>query len=123
MSTQSAPLLLTPGVSEEDFAQALSQFAAAVGAEHVLTSEEQLAEFRDPFAFTTWDDYIASAVVMPESVEEVQEVVQIANRLRIPLWTHGCGMNNGYGGPAPRVKGSVILSLRRMNRVLEIDED
>ena len=33
------------------------------------------------------------------------------------------GMNNGYGGPAPRVKGSVIVSLRRMNRVLEINED
>ena len=32
-------------------------------------------------------------------------------------------MNNGYGGPAPRLNGSVLVSLRRMNRVLEIDED
>ncbi len=123
MSTRSAPVLLPPGVSEEDFAQALSELSAAVGAEHVLTSEEDLAGFRDPFAFPTWDDYLASAVVMPESVEEVQEIVRLANRRRIPLWTHGAGMNNGYGGPAPRVKGSVIVSLRRMNRVLEIDED
>ena len=44
-------------------------------------------------------------------------------RAKVPLWTHGTGMNNGYGGPAPRVKGSVIVSLRRMNRVLEINED
>ena len=41
----------------------------------------------------------------------------------MPLWTHGAGRNNGYGGPAPRVKGSVIVSLRRMNRVLEINEE
>ena len=31
--------------------------------------------------------------------------------------------NNGYGGPAPRVRGSVIVSLRNMNRVLEINEE
>ncbi len=123
-STRSdAPVLLPPGVTEEAFAAAREQFAAAVGAEHVLWSAEELAEFRDPFAFATWDEYTGSAVVMPQSVEEVQEVVRIANRLRIPLWVHGQGRNNGYGGPAPRLRGSVILSLRRMNRVLEIDED
>ena len=32
-------------------------------------------------------------------------------------------MNNGYGGPAPRVEGSVLVELRKMNRVLEVDED
>jgi len=31
-------------------------------------SDEDLREFRDPFAFATWDDYTASAVVMPETV-------------------------------------------------------
>ena len=32
-------------------------------------------------------------------------------------------MNNGYGGPAPRLDGSVIVSLRNMDKVLEIDEE
>jgi 4-cresol dehydrogenase (hydroxylating) len=89
----------------------------------LLTSDDDLREFRDPFAHGTWDDYTASAVVMPETVEEVQEVVRIANRHGIKLWTHGQGRNNGYGGPAPRVKGSVVVSLRNMNQVLEINED
>jgi 4-cresol dehydrogenase (hydroxylating) len=89
----------------------------------LLTSDDDLREFRDPFAHSTWDDYTASAVVMPEAVEQVQEVVRIANRHGVPLWTHGQGRNNGYGGPAPRVKGPVILSLRNMNRVLEINEE
>jgi 4-cresol dehydrogenase (hydroxylating) flavoprotein subunit len=115
--------LLPPGVSESDFDRAVEGFTATLGSERVLTSEGDLTEFRDPFSFSTWDDYLASAVVMPETVEEIQEVVRIANERRIPLWTHAAGMNNGYGGPAPRLKGSVIVSLRRMNRVLEINED
>ena len=45
------------------------------------------------------------------------------NRRELPLWTNSQGRNNGYGGPAPRVKGSVIVSLKRMNRVLEINEE
>ena len=41
----------------------------------------------------------------------------------MPLWPLGQGRNNGYGGPAPRVRGSVIVSMREMNRVLEINEE
>ena len=110
-------------VSAGDLSRALDGFTAAVGADRVLTDEADLREFRDPFAYESWDDYTASAVVMPETVEEIQEIVRVANQHKIPLWTHGTGRNNGYGGPAPRVRGSVILSLRRMNRVLEIDEE
>ncbi len=44
---------------------ALDGFRASVGAEHVLTDDEQLREFRDPYWFAGWDDYEASAVVQP----------------------------------------------------------
>jgi 4-cresol dehydrogenase (hydroxylating) len=115
--------VLSPGVSEQQLSRALDGFAAAVGAAHVLTDEADLREFRDPFAYPTWDDYTASAVVMPETAEEIQEIVRVANEEKVPLWTIGQGRNNGYGGPAPRVRGSVIVCLRRMNRVLEINEE
>jgi 4-cresol dehydrogenase (hydroxylating) len=120
---QAATRPLPPGFSEADFARAIDGFAAALGSDRVRTTDEELREFRDPFAHATWDDYTASAVVMPTTVEEVQAVLGVANEHRIPLWTHGTGRNNGYGGPAPRVRGSVIVSLRDMNRVLEIDEE
>ena len=70
----------------------------------MIADEDELREFRDPFAFATWDDYTASAVLMPETVEEIQEIVRIANEHAVPLWTHATGMNNGYGGPAPRAE-------------------
>ena len=89
----------------------------------VLTDDDTLREFRDPFAHETWDDYVAAAVLMPTTVEQIQAIVRIANEHKVPLWTHSTGRNNGYGGPAPRVAGSVIVSLRNMNRVLEINEE
>ena len=115
--------MLSPQVSEESLSAALDAFRSALGPHAVHAGEDELREFRDPFAHTTWDDYTASAVLMPQTVEEIQQIVRIANEHKVPLWTHGTGMNNGYGGPAPRVKGSVIVSLRRMNRVLEINEE
>ncbi len=91
--------VLSPQLSERDVSRAIDAFTAALGSDKVLTDEASLREFRDPFAYETWDDYTASAVVMPTTVEEIQEVVRIANECKVPLWTHGQGRNNGYGGP------------------------
>ena len=95
---------LPPGVSEAGFARAIDAFTAALGADKVLSSDADLREFRDPFQHATWDAYTASAIVMPTTVEEIQEVLRVANEHKVPLWTHGTGRNNGYGGPAPRVQ-------------------
>ena len=83
--------VLSPKISE----LALDGFRAALGAEAVLTGEEELRDFRDPFAFPAWDEYTASAVLMPQTVEEIQQVVRVANEHKVPLWTHSTGMNNG----------------------------
>jgi 4-cresol dehydrogenase (hydroxylating) flavoprotein subunit len=115
--------MVPPAVSEHDLTAALEEFGGLLGSDRVVSNEDGLREWRDPFQHASWDEYTASAAVMPETVEEVQEVVRIAGRHGVPLWTLGQGRNNGYGGPAPRVRGSVIVSLRNMNRVLEINEE
>lgn len=115
--------VLPPGLTAADFTAALRAFAGALGDGAVLRSAEEAGEFRDPYAFASWDEHWPSAVLMPGSVEEVQEVVRIAGRYRVPLWTNSMGKNNAYGGGAPRLRGSVVLSLRRMNRILEINEE
>jgi 4-cresol dehydrogenase (hydroxylating) flavoprotein subunit len=115
--------VLPPGLSESEFDRVLDALGAAVGSEHVLTDSEATREFRDPFWYASWDDFEASAVVQPESVEEVQAIVRIANEHKVPIWISGVGKNNGYGGSSPRVRGSVVVNMLRMNRVLEIDEE
>jgi 4-cresol dehydrogenase (hydroxylating) len=114
-----------PGVSEADFAEALKQFAAAVGPQWVITDADDVATYKDAYS-PFWgeaDEKVASAAVAPGSVEEVQAVLAVANRYRIPLYTISTGRNLAYGGSAPVYSGSVVLDLKRMNRVIEVSEE
>ncbi|WP_031304616.1 FAD-binding protein, partial [Sphingobium quisquiliarum] len=108
-------LPLPPQVSAADFKQALEQFAQAVGSQWVFTSEEDVMLYRDAYS-PLWDEpdeLIPSAAVAPSTVEEVQAVVRIANRFKVPLYTISTGMNLGYGGSSPNLRGSVIVDLKR----------
>jgi len=115
--------MTVPRVDEAAAAAAVSACVRALGAENVLTSVEDLRSYRDPYAYRGSDENTGSAVVTPRSVEDVQEVVRIANEFRVPLWTFGQGRNYAYGGPAPRVRGSILVSMREMKRVLEVDDE
>lgn len=116
--------ILPPGLSQRDFNAAVDAFAAVVGRDWVLTSDDDLLPYRDSFS-TVWDtpeERRASAAVAPTEVEQVQAIVRIAGRYGIPLFPISTGKNFGYGGPSPNVTGSVVLDLKRMNRVLEVDD-
>ena len=110
------------GVSTAQVERALDAMRREVGSEWVHTGEAAL-EFRDPFWPSAWDQYESSAVVQPDTVEQVQAVLRIATEHGVPIWTVSTGRNNGLGGGSPRVKGSIVVNLRRMNRILEINAD
>jgi 4-cresol dehydrogenase (hydroxylating) len=101
---------------------AIAAMEAVLGAEHVLTDPTAMADYGDPFA-PPGEWYHPGAVLLPGSVEEIQAVLRIANEHGTPVWASSQGRNKGYGGGAPRVSGSFALSLRRMNRVIEVDEE
>ncbi len=113
-----------PGIASEIFTKALQEFAAAVGDEWVFTTQEDVDLYRDAYSPLRGlpDDRTASASVAPGTAKEVQAVVRIANRHGIPLYTISTGKNLGYGGAAPAYSGSVILDLKRMNRIIEVDD-
>ena len=117
--------ILPPGVSSVDFASALGQLAAAIGKDWVLTSDEDLKPYRDHYSPVPLvdDELIPSAAVGPNAVEQVQAIVRIANRFKIPLYPISTGKNFAYGGPAPNLRGSVVVDLKRMNRVLEVNAE
>lgn len=117
-------MAVPPGVTEAEFATALDQFRAAVGADWVFTSDEDIALYRDAYSpyWGEQEERLASAAVAPSTVEEVQAVVRAANAHRIPLYPISTGRNLAYGGCAPIYSGSVVLDLKRMNRVIEVDE-
>lgn len=117
-------MAVPPGVSERDFSRALNEFESAVGGENVFSADEDMDLYRDAYS-PFWgeeEDRVPSAAVAPESTEQVQAIVRIANDYRIPLWTIATGRNLGYGGSAPVYSGSVVVDLKRMNRVLEVND-
>ena len=59
------------------------------------------------------------AVVLPRSAEQVQAIVRICARHRIPFVARGSG--TGLSGGALPAKGGIVISFARMNRILEID--
>src|ERR1700735_313471 len=113
-----------PGVPAARYAEALQEFERIVGKENVYTSDEDLDLYRDGYSIL-WgepEERIAAGAVAPANVEQVQSIVKAANKYRIPLYAISTGRNLGYGGSAPNLSGSVVLDLKRMNRVIEINE-
>jgi len=113
-----------PGLTEREFASALDEFAAAVGREWVFMSDEDMNLYRDAYSpfWSEAEDRVPSAAVAPDNVEQVQAIVRIANAHKIPLWTVSTGRNLGYGGASPAYSGSVVVDLKRMNRILEVND-
>ncbi|GAB3118335.1 FAD-linked oxidase C-terminal domain-containing protein [Streptomyces calidiresistens] len=60
-----------------------------------------------------------AAVVLPRTTEEVRHVLRVAHDLRVPVVPQGA--RTGLSGAANATDGCVVLSLTRMNRILEID--
>src|ERR1700688_3006945 len=88
----------------------------ALGADAVKTAPEDLAVY----AFDAYSDgALPSAVVLPSSTREVSAVVKIARDCGEPVVARGAG--TGLCGGAVPVVGGVVLSLMRMNRILELD--
>ena len=62
----------------------------------------------------------ADLVVLPHSTTEIAAIAALCNAARVPLVARGAG--TGYTGGAVPTHGGVVMSLERMNRILEIDQ-
>jgi len=60
-------------------------------------------------------------VVRPKDVEEVRKILLLANEKKIPVVPHSGGLSGGEATPTK--KGSILLDLRRMNKIVEVDTD
>ncbi|ORY00977.1 hypothetical protein BCR34DRAFT_606114 [Clohesyomyces aquaticus] len=116
--------VLPPGVTQYAFDAAILYYMAAVGHDQVLKGDA-LAEYIDPYELSESEGKrkMPSAAVRPKNVDELRKVLDISNQYSIPVWTFSRGKNLGYGGPAPRVNGSIALDLHRMNKIIEVNGD
>lgn len=114
---------LAPGVSKADFAGAIKAMRGVVGDEWVWGDADAVRPWSKTYVPDPDGQHVPVGAVAPQTVEEVQEIVRIANTYRQPIWPVSTGKNMGYGMAAPATPGQIVLDLKRMNRILEVDAD
>ncbi len=90
-----------------------------VGAKNVLVDVEKMEAYSHDETSAEEYGHMPEAVVLPGTTEEVAELVRLANRELIPITPRGAG--SGLSGGAIPQYGGILLSLERMNRLIELD--
>ncbi|NVK43089.1 MAG: FAD-binding protein [Oceanospirillaceae bacterium] len=98
-------------------AQLAERFRRFIDPEYVISDDETLR----PYECDGLSMYCERPmlVVLPETVEQVQEVLRICHREQVPVVARGAGTGL-CAGAMPHAEG-VVLSLAKFNRILEID--
>jgi D-lactate dehydrogenase (cytochrome) len=95
----------------------LKRFAAIVGEKYALTGDAMkpfLHELRDLY------EGHAALVLKPESVEEVSQILKLAQETRTPIVPQG-GNTGLVGAQIPFDGGAVVVSMLRMNKIREVN--
>lgn len=95
--------------------QILKEFISVVGKENLLTDEVQKVTYKYDASLFKGD--LPEIVILPGTTEEVSRVVTICNNNKIPLVPRGGGTS--LTGASVPLKGSIVLSLLRMNKIEE----
>jgi glycolate oxidase len=98
-------------------ARLLQELRAIVGPRGLICSPEELHTYECD-GLTNFR-VMPLAVLLPANTQEVQSIVRVCHRERIPFVARGSG--TGLSGGALPVENGVVLSLARMNRILEVD--
>ena len=92
-----------------------------------LSSENVLYELEERYAYSqdasNSPDIISlpDVVVFAESIEQIQEIVRIANKYKIPIICRGAGTNTV--GACIAEHGGIVLNFSKMNKILEINQE
>ena len=100
-------------------AAARDAWIAIVGRDHVVDDDAA----RQAAATATFSTRVrVPLIVRPETREQVQACVRVANEHRIPVYPISSGLNWGYGSRVPASDGNVVLDLGRMRRIVDFSE-
>lgn len=95
----------------------IAELRAIVGDDNVITAADQLRTYECD-GLTNFR-IMPRAVLLPTGGEQVQKIVQVCHRHAIPFVARGSGTGLS-GGALPHERG-IVISLARLNRILEID--
>jgi glycolate oxidase len=99
--------------------QWIDRLVKKLGKRAVLSTPEDLAVYSYDGTFS---EHCPDVVVLPETTDEVSQIVKIAAQARIPITPRGMGSGLAAGS-VPYPSGGIVICLTRMNRILEIDPE
>ena len=99
----------------------LAKLQALVGAQNVVTDKEQMVLYSHDEVTDPSYHHLPEAVVFAENTQQVAAVVKIANEYKFPVVPRGAGTGLACG--AVPIYGGVVLSLEKMNKIIEINAD
>jgi glycolate oxidase len=100
--------------------EVIEELQKIIGEKNVIVDPEMMLDYsHDEFSLPDITEE-PEVVVKPKTPEEVSEILRLANRERIPVTPRG-GATGLCGGCIPAYKG-IVLSLERMNRIVEVDK-
>src|SRR5436853_7023839 len=108
-----------PTLTDSQKLQLRRELEAMLGRGAVLSDPEELLVYESDGL--TLFRALADFVVFPTSAEDVAAIVPLANREALPFVARGAG--TGLSGGCLPSEGGIVISLMRMNRVLEVDYD
>lgn len=97
----------------------LDELRAIFGERNVLTDPEKLEAYASDEAGKQWL-HMPEVVVKAENEDQIVQLMKLANREHVPVTPRGAG--SGLAGSCVPVYGGIVLSMEKMNRILEIDE-
>lgn len=87
----------------------------------IYKDKENLNSYSNDESGGDYYAHLPDIVVKPETEEQISSIVKLANDENIPITPRGAG--SGLAGGAIPVFGGIVISLERMNRVIEIDTE
>jgi glycolate oxidase len=96
----------------------VAELEQIVGASHVRRDPASLVEYGSD---ALQIGHPPDLVVIPGTTVEISTIARLCHEMRVPLVVRGAG--TGYTGGAVPTSGGVVLSVERLNRILDIDEE
>lgn len=103
-----------------NLAEAICAWRDTIGDAYVQTDEGSLRQVETATFATT---QTVPAIISPANRHEVQECVRIANRYRVPVYPISTGKNWGYGSRVPVLTDCAVMSLARLNCIVDFNEE
>lgn len=98
----------------------LNQLAKIVDKKNVLTSDVDLVSYSYD-ATADMPTQKPDVVVLPDNKEQIIEIVKLADKNKIPIYTRGSGTN--LCGDTIPLHGGIVLSTLKLDKILEIDAE